>query len=118
MKNKIAYKNHQEYVHLKCCYKNLYDILLRVDFLDYMEKMKKHPMSHELTWPQRIAFFFHRLHFFIFEADIEILREAFDSMRIAYEDLKRLNADEALLADYAWILEDMKKSLIENGHLD
>ncbi|WP_294562990.1 hypothetical protein [uncultured Traorella sp.] len=118
MKDMIAYKNHTEYVHLHCCYQNLYDVLLRVDFLDFMERMKRHPMTHELTWVQRITFFFHRLHYFIFEADLEILREAFDSLRMAYQELKKLEADEEMLADYAWILEKMKQMMIDRGHLD
>ena len=118
MKDMIAYKNHTEYVHLHCCYQNLYDVLLRVDFLDFMERMKRHPMTHELTWVQRITFFFHRLHYFIFEADLEILREAFDSLRMAYQELKKLEADEEMLADYAWILEKMKHMMIDRGHRD
>lgn len=118
MKDMIAYKNHTEYVHLHCCYQNLYDVLLRVDFLDFMERMKRHPMTHELTWVQRITFFFHRLHYFIFEADLEILREAFDSLRMAYQELKKLETDEEMLADYAWILEKIKQMMIDRGHLD
>ena len=118
MKDMIAYKNHYEYVHLHCCYQILYDVLLRIEFLDCMERMKKYPMTHELTWYQRISFFFHRLHYFIFEADLEILREAFDSMRLAYQELKELDADEDMLTDYVWILEKIKKMMIEKGHLD
>ena len=118
MKNTAAYKNHHEYIHMRCCYRNLYDVLLRVDFLDYMEKMKRHPMTHGLSWGQTIIFFFHRLHYFIFESDLEILREAFDSMRVTYVQLNEMNADEEMLKDYAWILEKLQHSLIKNGHLD
>lgn len=118
MKDKILLLHYREYIHLKCCYSNLYDVFLRVDFLDYIEKMKQHPMSYRLGFLQKILFFFNKLHFFIFEIDLEILREAFDSMNLTYDKLKELGAADVLLEDYALILKKLQKSLIEYGHLD
>ena len=103
---------------MKCCLSDLYDVKLRIDFIDYIELMKKHPMTHEPSIFQRISFFLHHLDLFIYEVDLEVLRKAFDSMRVTYYKLKELNANEELLNDYAYILTCLQKSLIKYGHLD
>lgn len=118
MKKSIASLHHHEYVHMKCCYHNLYDIKVRIEFLDYLNMMKKYPMTPTLSLSQRIMFFFHKIHFYIFEIDLEILREAFDSMRCTYEILKDMEASEAMIKDYAMILKNMQKLLVMKGHLD
>ena len=75
-------------------------------------------MSHELTIIQKMKFFFHHFDFFVYVLDLEILRKAFESMNNTYQELKRLDADEMLLNDYAYILSSLQKLLIKKGHLD
>lgn len=118
MKDKIAYIHHNEFIHLKCCYRNLYDAKLRMDYHHYLNLMKKHPMTHEQTFVQQISYFLHQIHYFIFEIDLEILRESFESMKIAYDKLIELEANAILLDDYRLILTGLQKSLIDKGHLD
>ena len=118
MKDKVKYLHHREYVHMKCCFNDLIDVNLRVDYLDYLTLMKKHPMSHELSIFQKIDFFFHHINFFIFVVDLEILRDTFNSMYTTYSKLVELHADEELLGDYQIILASLQKSLVKFGHLD
>ena len=118
MKDKVRYIHHKEYIHMKCCLFDLYDVKLRIDFIDYIEMMKKHPMIHVPGIFQRISFFFHHIDLFIYEVDLEVLRKAFESMKSTYIKLKELNANDELLNDYALILTSLQKSLIKYGHLD
>ena len=118
MKDKINYIHHREYVHMKCCLSDLYDVLLRIEFKDYIQIMKKHPMNHALCLIQRISFHLHHLDLFIYAVDLEVLRKAFDSMYKTYNQLKEMNANEEMLNDYAFILKGLQKSLIKYGHLD
>lgn len=118
MKDKINYIHHREYIHMKCCLTDLYDVILRVEFRDYLEIMKKHPMNHNPGIFQRISFFLHNIDLFIYAVDLEVLRKAFNSMRNTYSKLKELGANEELLTDYALILSCLQKSLVKYGHLD
>lgn len=118
MKDKVRYIHHKAYIHMKCCLFDLYDIKLRIDFVDYIEMMKKHPMVHTPGIFQRISFFIHHLDFFIYEVDLEVLRKAFESMKNTYYQLIECNASEELLNDYSIILTCLQKSLIKYGHLD
>lgn len=115
MKDKIKQCHHNEYIHIKCCFKNLYDVKLRIEFIDYMEIMRKHPMGHQLSLNQRIMNYFHQFHYFVFESDQEILFECFQSVHETYKKLKELNANEEILKDYCIILDRLQKSLKERG---
>lgn len=108
MKNEISEKHHQEYVHMQCCANNIYDILLKIEFLDLMEIMKKYPMNHGLRIIQKISFFFQNFQFFIYEIDDEIIRNAYKSFESTYDDLIKLCASVEMLEDYSWILEKLK----------
>ena len=103
---------------MKCCLSDLYDVLLRIEFIDYLQIMKKHPMIHTPGIFQRISFFLHHIDLFIYVVDLEVLRKAFNSMHKTYCQLKELNADKDLLNDYSIILTSLQKSLIKYGHLD
>lgn len=118
MIDKIKHLHRYEYIHLKCCYRNLYDVKLRIKFHDYLDLMKKHPMTHELSLFHQISYYLHQFHHFIFEVDIEIIREAYESVYQTYLKMIRLEANEELLNDYIFILKELKESLIERGHLD
>lgn len=118
MKDKIKHLHRYEYIHLKCCYRNLFDVKLRVQFRDYLDIMKKHPMTHELSLFHQISYYLHQFHYFIFESDIEILREAYESVYQTYLKMIQYNANEQYVNDYVYILKGLKKTLIDKGYLD
>ncbi len=118
MKDQIKHYHRYEYVHLKCCYQNLYDVKLRIEFLDYLILMKKHPMSHQLSLFQQISFYLNQIHYFIYEVDLELLIEALDSVKNTYHKLIDLHADEELIKDYKIILNGIQTLLIKRGYLD
>ena len=118
MKDQIKHLHRYEYIHLKCCYRNLYDVKLRIEFKDYLDIMKKHPMTHEPSLFHQISYYLHQFHFFIFEVDREILKEAYESVYQTYLKMIQYNANEELVNDYILILKGLKKLLQERGLLD
>lgn len=107
MKNEIKEKHHKEYVHLQCCTYNLYDVLLKIEFIDLLDIMKKYPMNRGLRLIQKINFFFHEFPFFIYVMDDEIIKYAYETICVTYDDLKKLEANEEMLSDYLKILEKL-----------
>ncbi len=118
MKDKVKHLHRYEYIHLKSCHRNLYDVKLRIEFQDYLDIMKKHPMTHELSLFHRMSRFLHHLHHFVFEVDGEILREAYESLYQSYLKMVQLNADKGLINDYIFILKRLKEILLKRGLLD
>lgn len=118
MIDKIKHLHRYEYIHLKSCYHNLYDVKLKIEFKDILDIMKKHPMTHELSLFHRFSRFLHRIHHFVFVVDMEILREAYESVYQTYLKMMKFEADKELVDDYILILKKLKELLIERGHLD
>lgn len=110
MNDMIAYYHHAHYMHVHSCYQDLYDILLRVDFLDYMTMMKKYPMSHQWLLTQRISFLIQRLRYFIYDHDLELIEAVHETTWKTFDALKELDADEEMLKDYRWMLEKLELS--------
>lgn len=113
MKDKIKHLHRYEYIHIKCCHRNLYDVKLRIEFNDYLDIMKKHPMTHELSLFHRMSYYLHQFHYFIFEVDREIVKEAYESIYQTYLKLIECKANEDLLNDYIYILKRLKHFVCE-----
>lgn len=115
MNNTIAYHHHVHYVHVQYCHHSFYDILLRIEMSDYMVMMKKYPMTHQWMIMRRVFFWLKRLRYFIFERDVELIQEMYESTHKTYELLKNLQADEKLLNEYSEMLKKIEATMNKYG---
>lgn len=101
-------KNHQLLsIYMHCAYFNLYDILLRIEFCDMLEKMNLYPSTRSLHLKTRLKYYRHHFKFYIYEMDDEIVAD----MMAYLEKLLVLSQDEVMIDLYEEMLMKMKKMM-------
>lgn len=109
--SKINDLHTKEYCFIQCCYCDLYDVKLRIDFLDYLERMNLFHHSFYFLFFQRIVFYIKHISFFIFEMDNVIVKMAYDSLKKTSCELICLNADENMIQEYQMIIYKLGETL-------